>query len=128
MSFWFLSSESKPFTEQIFCPFFHVCSHSSSAEGEEITPNSGIKNKHPAEEEEDYETGEHEVKRLKFDEKEEDERESEENESSCRKAPESSPETPQSSEDSGGQRYTSGASCDTRPAAEDHGKSELVLT
>nr|XP_040049757.1 serine/threonine-protein phosphatase 4 regulatory subunit 2-like isoform X2 [Gasterosteus aculeatus aculeatus] len=107
----------EPITEEVE---EHHSGHSSSAEGEEITPNSGIKNKHPAEEEEDYETGEHEVKRLKFDEKEEDERESEENESSCRKAPESSPETPQSSEDSGGQRYTSGASCDTRPAAEDH--------
>ncbi|XP_077943421.1 serine/threonine-protein phosphatase 4 regulatory subunit 2 isoform X4 [Gasterosteus aculeatus] len=106
----------EPITEEVE---EHHSGHSSSAEGE-ITPNSGIKNKHPAEEEEDYETGEHEVKRLKFDEKEEDERENEENESSCRKAPESSPETPQSSEDSGGQRYTSGASCDTRPAAEDH--------
>ncbi|KAM8864250.1 serine/threonine-protein phosphatase 4 regulatory subunit 2-like isoform 2-T2 [Spinachia spinachia] len=94
----------------------HHVGHSSSAEGE-ITPNSGIKNKHPAEEEEDYETGEHEVKRLKFDQTEEAEMESEE--SSCKKGPEGSPETPQSSQDSCGQRYKS-ASCDTRPAAEEH--------
>ncbi|XP_037334223.2 serine/threonine-protein phosphatase 4 regulatory subunit 2-like isoform X2 [Pungitius pungitius] len=102
----------EPITEEVE---EHRISHSPSAEGE-ITPNSGIKNKHPAEEEEDYETGEHEVKRLKFDDKEEDETESKENESSCAKGP----ETPQTSEDSCGERYKGGASCDTRPAAEDH--------
>ena len=52
----------------------HFCHHrsdSSLSEGE-ISPNSGIKNKHP-EEEEDADADKHEVKRLKFGEKEEDE-------------------------------------------------------
>ncbi|KAL6119267.1 ppp4r2 [Pungitius sinensis] len=106
------AASKEPITEEVE---EHRISHSPSAESE-ITTNSGIKNKHPAEEEEDYETGEHEVKRLKFDDQEDDETESKENESSCEKGP----ETPQTSEDSCGERYKSGAPCDTRPAAEDH--------
>ncbi|XP_034394302.1 serine/threonine-protein phosphatase 4 regulatory subunit 2-A-like isoform X2 [Cyclopterus lumpus] len=106
-----VSKEPEPITEEVE---EHHIGDSSPAEGE-ITPNSGIKNKHPAEEEEEEETGKHEVKRLKFDETE-----WEENESSCRKGPESSPETPRSSEASGGREDASGASCDSNTAVEDH--------
>ncbi|XP_068453775.1 serine/threonine-protein phosphatase 4 regulatory subunit 2-A-like isoform X2 [Clinocottus analis] len=108
-----VSKEPEPITEEVE---EHHIGDSSPAEGE-FTPNSGIKNKHPAEEEEEEgeeeeETGKHEVKRLKFDETE-----SEENESSCSKGPESSPETPLCAEDAGG---GGGASCDLHPAAEAH--------
>ncbi|KAK9514960.1 hypothetical protein VZT92_025640 [Zoarces viviparus] len=113
--------EPEPIAEEVE---EHHIGDSSPAEGE-ITPNSGIKNKHPAEEEEeeeeeDSETGKHEVKRLKFDEKEEDDTGSEENESSCSKGSEGSPETPRSSEDACGREYKGGASGDARSAAEDH--------
>lgn len=94
---------------------------SSLSEGE-ISPNTGIKNKHSEEEEEEEnsDVDKHEVKRLKFDEKEEDEAESEEKESSCCKSPESSPETSESSKDSGGQEGESEASDDATVISNDH--------
>lgn len=100
----------------------HHIGDSSPAE-DEMTANSGIKNKHcedgDEEEEENSDAGKHEVKRLKFDEKEEDETESDENESPCCKGPDSSSDTPLSSEVSCGRECKSGTSCDTPTTAED---------
>ncbi|XP_078111635.1 serine/threonine-protein phosphatase 4 regulatory subunit 2-like [Sander vitreus] len=110
-----VSKEPEPTTEEVE---EHHIGDPSPSEGE-ITPNSGIKNKHP-EEEEDSDAGKHEVKRLKFDEKEEDETESEERKSSCCKESESSSEEPESSEESCGQEYKSGTSSDTSTISEDH--------
>lgn len=97
-------------------------SETSLSEGE-MTPNSGIKNKHP--EEEDSDGDKQEVKRLKFDETEENETTNEKNESSCHQgpesSPESSPETPESSKHSCGQEYKSGTSCDTPSVSDNHG-------
>ncbi|TDH10281.1 hypothetical protein EPR50_G00073620 [Perca flavescens] len=109
-----VSKEPEPTTEEVE---EHRIGDFSPSEGE-ITPNSGIKNKHP-EEEEDSDAGKHEVKRLKFDEKEEDGTESEENNSSCCKESESSSEEPESSEEPCGQEFKSGTSSDTPAISED---------
>ncbi|XP_032376838.1 serine/threonine-protein phosphatase 4 regulatory subunit 2-A isoform X2 [Etheostoma spectabile] len=119
-----VSKQPEPTTEEVE---EHHIGDSSPPEGK-ITPNSGIKNKHlEEEEEEDSDAGKHEVKRLKFDEKEEDERESEENKSSCCKESESSSEEPESSEESCGQEYKSGTSSDTPTISEDHEPSSAQL-
>ncbi|XP_035511989.1 serine/threonine-protein phosphatase 4 regulatory subunit 2-A-like isoform X2 [Morone saxatilis] len=112
-----VSKQPEPTTEEVE---EHHISDSSPSEGE-IAPNSGIKNKHP--EEEDSEADKHEVKRLKFDEKQEDETESEEKESSCCKGSESLAETAASSKDSCGQEYDSATSCDKPTISEDHESS-----
>ncbi|XP_008277122.1 serine/threonine-protein phosphatase 4 regulatory subunit 2-A isoform X2 [Stegastes partitus] len=95
----------------------HCVSESSVSEGA-TTPSSGIKNKHP-EEEEDSDADKQEVKRLKFEEKEEDETASEEQESSCHKGPESLSETPESSKDSCEEEYKSETSCDAPSISDD---------
>ncbi|XP_029995784.1 serine/threonine-protein phosphatase 4 regulatory subunit 2-A-like [Sphaeramia orbicularis] len=102
----------------------HHISESSLSE-DEITPNSGIKNKHQEEEEEEEEEEDsapdrHEVKRLKYEE-EEDETEKEEKESSFCKESETLPETPQSSKD------TCGPSCETPAISEDHEPSSTDM-
>ncbi|XP_029290867.1 serine/threonine-protein phosphatase 4 regulatory subunit 2-A-like isoform X2 [Cottoperca gobio] len=107
------SKEPEPTTEEVE---EHHIGDSSPSEGE-AAPNSGIKNKHP-EEEEDSEADKHEVKRLKFDE--EDETEREEKESSRCKGSESSSETPDSSEVSCSDEYKSGTSRITATISEDH--------
>ncbi|CAJ1084757.1 serine/threonine-protein phosphatase 4 regulatory subunit 2-like isoform X1 [Xyrichtys novacula] len=100
----------------------HV-SDSSLSEGD-ISPNTGIKNKHSDEEEEENsDTDKHEVKRLKFDEKEEDEAEGGEKDSSCCKGSDSSPETTESSKDSSGQENESGASGGAPTISKDHESS-----
>ncbi len=100
--------------------FFPYCSDSSPSEGD-IIPNSGIKNRHP-EEEEDSDADKHEVKRLKTDETEEEETEHEEKESPCCKGSKSLSEPPESLKDSCGQECGDETPCDTPPVSEDHGK------
>ncbi|XP_047438605.1 serine/threonine-protein phosphatase 4 regulatory subunit 2-A-like [Mugil cephalus] len=114
-----VSKESEPTTEEME---EHRVSESSLSDG----ASSGIKNKHP-EEEEDSDSVKQEAKRLKFNEKEEDEPASEDNESSCHKGPESMTETPASSGSSCGPEYKSGTSCDT-PSAADNPEPSSVLT
>ncbi|XP_005926310.1 serine/threonine-protein phosphatase 4 regulatory subunit 2-A isoform X1 [Haplochromis burtoni] len=113
-----VSKEPEPATEELE---EQCVSETSLSEGE-MTPNSGIKNKHP--EEEDSDGDKQEVKRLKFDETEENETTNEKNESSCHQgpesSPESSPETPESSKHSCGQEYKSGTSCDTPSVSDNH--------
>lgn len=82
-----------------------------------MTPNSGIKNKHP-EEEEDSAADQPEVKRLK---KEEVETESEEKQSSCHEGSENLSDTLEPSKDTCGQEYS-----ETSAVSEDHGKCELI--
>ncbi|KAM8754051.1 serine/threonine-protein phosphatase 4 regulatory subunit 2-like isoform 2-T2 [Acanthopagrus schlegelii] len=119
-----VSKEPEPTTKELE---EHPISDSSPSEGE-ITPNSGIKNKHrkddEEEEEEDSDADKHEVKRLKFDEKEEDETGIEEKESSCCKGSESSSETLESSKDSCSQEDDSGTPCDTPATSEDREPSK----
>ncbi|KAG7520954.1 serine serine/threonine-protein phosphatase 4 regulatory subunit 2-like [Solea senegalensis] len=106
-----VSKEPEPTTEE---NEEHHISDSSLSEGE-LSPNSGVKNKHP-EEDDSSDSEEHEVKRLKFDEQEEDETEKEEeekeSEASCKMSGSLS-EMPDSLQDSCGQECQSGTSCDT---------------
>ncbi|KAM9856392.1 serine/threonine-protein phosphatase 4 regulatory subunit 2-A-like [Aulostomus maculatus] len=106
-----VSKETEPNPEDV-----DNCISDSSISDGEMTPNCGIKNKHPEEEED---ADEHEMKRLKFDEKEEKETKNEEEESSCCKASGSLFEIPESSKDSSGQEYKSETSCDTPAISED---------
>uniref|UniRef100_UPI0037E7F7BA serine/threonine-protein phosphatase 4 regulatory subunit 2-A-like isoform X2 n=1 Tax=Semicossyphus pulcher TaxID=241346 RepID=UPI0037E7F7BA len=110
-----VSKEPEPATEETEDDRI---SDSPLSEGE-ISPTSGIKNKHSEdEEEEDSDAGQHEVKRLKFDEKEEDEAESEEKEPSGCKGSEETPETSESSKDSCDQDQESGT-CDAPTVSKD---------
>nr|XP_020467528.1 serine/threonine-protein phosphatase 4 regulatory subunit 2-A-like isoform X1 [Monopterus albus] len=104
-----VSKEREPTTEEI--EEHHI--RDSLLSEADLTPHSGIKNKHPEEEDSNVDT--QAVKRLKFDGKEEDEKES-----SCPKGPESLSETLESSKESCGQAYKSGTSCDTSTISEDH--------
>ncbi|XP_033982189.1 serine/threonine-protein phosphatase 4 regulatory subunit 2-A-like isoform X3 [Trematomus bernacchii] len=98
-----ISKEPEPTTEGAE---EHLRSDSSPSAGG-VTTSSGIKNKHPEEEEEDSEADKREVKRLKFDQKKEDETGSGEKESSCCKESESSSEDKR------------GTSCKTHTVSED---------
>lgn len=116
-----VSKESDPTTEEME---EHCISETSLSEGE-MTPNSGIKNKHP--DEEDSDADQQEVKRLKFDEKKENETVNEKNESFCHQGPASSPETSESSEHSCDQEYKSRTSCGT-PSVSDHDEPSSTQT
>uniref|UniRef100_A0AAQ5XII2 Serine/threonine-protein phosphatase 4 regulatory subunit 2 n=1 Tax=Amphiprion ocellaris TaxID=80972 RepID=A0AAQ5XII2_AMPOC len=118
-----ISREPEPTKEEVE---EHFISESSLSEGA-VTPNSGIKNKHP-EEEEDSDADKQEVKRLKFDKKEREDETSEEKESSCHQGPESLSETPESSKDSCGEEYKSEPSCDAPSISDDRGKCEFLLS
>ncbi|XP_028998078.1 serine/threonine-protein phosphatase 4 regulatory subunit 2-A-like isoform X2 [Betta splendens] len=90
----------------------------SSLPKDEITPNSGIKNKHP-EEDNDYKADKQEIKRLKLDRKEDIETESVEKELSCHEKSESLSKTLETSRHACGQE-NSATSCDTSAVSEDH--------
>ncbi|XP_041858847.1 serine/threonine-protein phosphatase 4 regulatory subunit 2-A-like [Melanotaenia boesemani] len=96
----------------------HHMSETSPSDNE-MTPKSGMKNKHP-EEEGDSEGNKQEAKRLKFEAKEEEETTNEEKESSCHKEPDSLSETAESSEDSCGQECKSETSLDTPSISDNH--------
>ncbi|KAF3697139.1 Serine/threonine-protein phosphatase 4 regulatory subunit 2 [Channa argus] len=110
-----VSKEPEPTTEEV--EEQHI-SDSSLSEGG-MTQNSGMKNKHP-EEEEDSDADKQEAKRLKFDRMEEFETKSEEKDSSSHKGSESLSQTKESSQDACGQECNSGASCDIPAITKDH--------